>query len=88
MSHAYDIDLDTAAKADDRADAMLRGYEVESEKGELTVPLNPAQELFDVISIENSLWAVGDAERRCIALKRVFSPQGGEYSLICVLGSP
>jgi hypothetical protein len=51
LRQVFDLNLDTTAKADDRADAELRQEVLERARGELVSAVNCGQEVYDVVSV-------------------------------------
>jgi hypothetical protein len=68
IRQVHDLNLDTVARAQDRADAEMRHQEIASSGGEIVVPLNCGQELYDVITITDESAGLTDAGRRVIGL--------------------
>ena len=64
LGQIHDLNLDTVAKADDRGQRELRHQEIESQGGEITIPPNCGQELYDVIDITDGRAGFSSAKRR------------------------
>lgn len=64
----HDLNLDTAQKSQERADAVLRQQVVASLEGLLTAPANCGQELMDVIEITDPAPGLVGARRRVVGL--------------------
>jgi len=76
VRQVHDLNLDTVARAQDRADGELRHQEIASSGGEIVVPVNCGQELYDVISITDQSAALTDAQRRVLGLVMRYSAGG------------
>jgi hypothetical protein len=72
----HDLNLNTVARAQDRADAEMRHQEIASGTGEIVVPVNCGQELYDVISITDESAGLTAAQRRVIGLSMRYSAGG------------
>jgi len=71
-----DLNLNTLARARDRADAEMRHQEIASGDGEIVVPLNCGQELYDVIAITDESAGLANAQRRVLGLSMRYSAGG------------
>jgi hypothetical protein len=71
-----DLNLNTIARARDRADAEMRHQEIASRDGEIVVPMNCGQELYDVISITDESAGLTNAQRRVIGLSMRYAAGG------------
>ncbi len=76
VRQVHDLNLDTVARAQDRADAEMRHQEIASSSGEIVVPVNCGQELYDVISISDQSAGLTDARRRVVGLSMRYSAGG------------
>ena len=63
-----DRNLTTVAEVEDRADAVLRKAEIRSASGEITVPVNCGQELYDVVEVTDAVAGLSAAKRRVLGL--------------------
>ena len=61
-----DLNLDTIAKAADRAAAWLRKAEIESISGFIRIPVNCGQQLYDVVEITDARAGLSAAKRRVL----------------------
>ncbi len=82
-----DRNLDTVAKAQQRAEAYLRQAEIESAGGTILIPVNCGQQLYDVIDITDSRAGLTSAKRRVLGLILLHEPRRGEYSQHLQLGA-
>ncbi|MFH0914567.1 MAG: hypothetical protein V1849_04695 [Chloroflexota bacterium] len=87
IRQVHDKNIDTVTKAEQRAETELREAELLSQKGEIAVPLNCGQELYDVIEITDPRTGQGTQQRRCLALSHSFVPQKAKYQLEIALGA-
>ncbi len=85
FSQVHDLTLTTAAQAHARGAAEERRNELESLAGVITVPLQPAQELYDVIDVTETLVALAASKRRIGGMKHRYNTRKGEYSLSIAL---
>ena len=60
----HDLNLDTLAKAQSRSREIVRRLEREAVSGEITVPVNCGQELYDVVEITDPRAGMAAARRR------------------------
>jgi hypothetical protein len=76
IRQVHDLNLDTVARAQDRADAEMRHQEIASSSGEIVVPVNCGQELYDVITVTDEPAGLTDAGRRVLGLSMRYSAGG------------
>jgi hypothetical protein len=76
VRQAQDLNLDTVARAQDRADAELRHQEIASGGGEIVVPVNCGQEIYDVITITDQAAGLTDARWRVLGISMRYSVGG------------
>ena len=69
----HDLNLDTQQKAQDRAEAALREQQMATLDGEITVPPNLGQELYDVIEITDPGAGLQAEKRRVTGLRLHYS---------------
>jgi len=82
-----DSNIDTVAKAQQRGEAYLRQAEIESASGNILVPVNCGQQIYDVIDITDSRAGLTAEKRRALRLVLVYHPHRGEYSQQLWLGA-
>ena len=87
LGQAQDLNLDTEARAHARGQAMLRDAEIHAGAGQITVPLNCGQELYDVVEITDQRAGLSAAKRRGLALQHTYAPSKGTYVLRIALGA-
>jgi hypothetical protein len=76
----YDPELTTETRNQERAAALLRRSELQSEGGRITVPVNCGQELYDVVTVTDQRCGIDAGLYRIIALEVDYSPRNGRYS--------
>ncbi len=88
LKQVDDRNIGTADEAEQRGQAYLRQAEVEATGGNILVPVNCGQQLYDVIDITDAPAGLDSEKRRVLGLVLVYSPQRGEYSQRLWLGAP
>ncbi len=86
IKHVEDMNLNTAAQAYQRGEAILRKSEIDTIDGRITVPVNCGQQLYDVIEITDTYCGLTNAIRRVLGITLVYQPQRGEYFQRLVTG--
>jgi hypothetical protein len=76
IRQVHDLNLDTVARAQDRADAEMRHQEIAAGSGEIVVPVNCGQELYDVITVTDESAGLTDAGRRVLGLSMRYAAGG------------
>jgi len=76
----YDPNLETAARAQERADAILRKSSLRAQSGNLVVPVNCGQELYDVITVTDERCGIAAALYRVLAIEVDYSPRQARYA--------
>jgi hypothetical protein len=79
IKHIEDRNLNTAEKAYQRGEALLRKAEIDTIEGSITVPVNCGQQLYDVIEITDTSCGLVNVKRRVSGITLVYQPQRGEY---------
>jgi hypothetical protein len=74
-----DRNLGTAAEAQQRGQAYLRQAEIEAAVGNILVPVNCGQQLYDVIDITDGRAGLDAEKKRVLGLVLVYHPLQGEY---------
>ncbi|MBA7684726.1 hypothetical protein ES703_93133 [subsurface metagenome] len=87
MRQLEDRNIDTAAKAQQRGEAYLRQAEIESVNGEIRVPVNCGQQLYDVIDITDSRAGLSAEKERVLGLILIYNSRRGEYEARLSLGA-
>ena len=90
LRQAHDLNLTTVARAQERAAAEFRAVEIESYEGELLVPMNCGQELYDVVSLTDAGAGLSAAGRRVLGMAMRYDRHGPRptYELALRLGAP
>ncbi len=86
LDQIHDLNLDSAEKAQKRAQAELRRQEIAASAGEILVPPNCGQELYDVIDITDSRAGLDGEKRRVLGLTLRYSAAEGRYEQRLELG--
>ncbi|MBF8267221.1 MAG: hypothetical protein HW388_729 [Dehalococcoidia bacterium] len=73
LLQVHDLNLDTPQKAQDRANAALREQLLAALAGEIAVPTNCGQELYDVIEVTDAPAGLSSARRRVLGLELRYS---------------
>lgn len=68
LRQVHDLNLDTATKVQNRGDAELRRETLLAMGGELLIPVNCGQELYDVVDITDSRAGLSEAKRRVLGM--------------------
>lgn len=68
LRQVHDLNLDSVAKAQDRAQAELRRQDMTRDAGEVVVPVNCGQELYDVVEVTDPLVGLTAARQRVLGL--------------------
>ncbi len=87
LQQLQDRNIDTAAAAGGRGNAYLREVEIESVGGNILVPVNCGQQLYDVIDITDSRAGLSAAKRRVLGWVLVYHPYRGDYYQRLSLGA-
>ncbi len=73
LLQVHDLNLTTADDLQGRADALLRKAEMQSLDGEVVVPVNCGQELYDVVTITDPAAGLSEARRRVLGISLRYS---------------
>ena len=76
LKQVQDINLDTTQKADDRVASELRHQVMAQRRGQLSVPVNAGQELYDVIDITDAGAGLSVDKRRVMGMRTDYSVAG------------
>ena len=88
LEQSYDPNLQSAARAQERADAILRKHALESQGGQITVPVNCGQELYDVITITDDRCGISSKKYRVLDIETKYSTRQWHYQQTLTLGAP
>ena len=86
LKQIYDLNITSTSLAEQRADALLRETEIASTEGEISVPMNCGQELWDVIEV-NDVRINLQQKYRVQALAIHYGVSQPEYLLKIALGA-
>ena len=64
----HDVNLNTASKAQSRSGEIVRLLEREAVSGEIVVPVNCGQELYDVVEVTDARAGLASARRRVVGM--------------------
>jgi hypothetical protein len=87
LSLIADRNIGTVTGAEQRGLAHLRESEIESVGGNILVPVNCGQQLYDVIDITDSRAGLSAAKKRVVGLTLIYQPAKGEYQHRLMLGA-
>jgi len=73
LAQVRDRNLTTVAQVESRADAVLRRASLEAATGEITVPVNCGQELYDAIEVTDAGAGLAAARRRVLGIALRYS---------------
>jgi len=88
LEQDYDPNLATTARAQERADAILREASLRAERGNLVVPTNVGQELYDVITVTDARCGISQEKYRVQAIRTNYDRRKGRYDQTLTLGAP
>jgi len=81
LAQVGDVNLDSAALAHQRGQAVLREAQRSASGGHIVVPMNCGQDLFDVIAIDCPRAGLDGARRRVAETMRLWVPRESRYTL-------
>ncbi|MFQ5886638.1 MAG: hypothetical protein ACE5II_05345, partial [Anaerolineae bacterium] len=73
LGQVHDLNLDTLTKAEERGDAELREEEIGARGGEILVPTNCGEDLYDVIDITDERAGLTSVKRRVMGITLRYS---------------
>ena len=79
LDQDYDPNLQTAARTQERADAIMRKHALRAQGGQITVPTNVAQELLDVITATDPRCGIDDQKYRVLAIRTAYDRRNARY---------
>jgi hypothetical protein len=88
LEQDYDPNLQTAARAQERADAILRQMSLRAERGNLVIPANVAQELLDVVEVTDPRCGISEKNYRVQAIQTDYDRRQGIYTQRLALCAP
>ena len=84
----YDSNLDTAALAQERADAILRTQQTQATPATIVVPTNVGQELLDVVEVTDARCGISEEKYRVEAIQTDYDRRQGIYTQRLELCAP
>jgi hypothetical protein len=87
VEQVYDPNLGTAARTQERADAVLRQMLLRARRGSLVVPTNVGQELLDVIEVTDARCGVSGRSFRVQAIETLYDRREGRHEQRLSLGA-
>ena len=89
LEQDYDPNLQTAARAQERADALLREASLSRFIGSnLVIPTNVGQELLDVVEVTDEHCGISEENYRILAIQTDYDRRQGRYEQRLSLGAP
>jgi len=88
LEQSYDPNLQSAARAQERADAILRKHALASQGGQITVPTNVGQELYDVITVTDERCGISSKKYRVLDIETTLSLRQWLYEQRFTIGAP
>ena len=88
LEQDYDPNLQTATRAQERADAILRQMSLRAERGNLVIPTNVGQELFDVVEVTDERCGISEENYRVETIQTHYDRRQGIYTQRLVLCAP
>jgi hypothetical protein len=88
LEQDYDPNLQTAARAQERADAILRTRAQEANPAAITIPTNVGQELLDVITVTDERCGISEENYRVQAIQTDYDRRKERYEQMLTLGAP
>lgn len=87
LLQVHDLNVDTTQKALDRARSVMRRQALDAHGGEMVVPVNCGQELYDVIEVNDAAAGLTSSRRRVVGLELRYSRlREPEYVHVLTLG--
>ena len=88
LEQDYDPNLQTATRAQERADAILRTRAQEAKPAVIIVPTNVAQELLDVVEVTDPRCGISEEKYRVEAIQTDYDRRKGIYTQRLALCAP
>ncbi len=87
FNYLEDRNIDTVTEAEQRGDAYLREAGIAAAAGNIRIPVNCGQQLYDVIDITDSRAGLSDEKKRVLGLTLIYHPGRSEYEQKLSLGA-
>jgi len=88
LEQDYDPNLQDAARAQERADALLRKASLRAQRGNLVIPTNCGQELFDVVEVTDERCGISGEKYRVQVIQTDYDRRQGIYTQRLELCAP
>jgi hypothetical protein len=88
LEQTYDPNLGDAARAQERADAVLRTQQTLGTAGTIVVPTNAGQELLDVVEVTDARCGISAQSYRVQAIRTDYDRRRGRCEQMLSLGAP
>jgi len=88
LEQSYDPNLQSAARAQERADAILRKHALASQGGQITIPVNCGQEIYDVITVTDERCGISSKKYRVLDIETALSLRQWLYQQRFTVGAP
>jgi hypothetical protein len=87
LKQVGDRDINTVAEAQQRGQAYLRQAEIEAEGGNILIPVNCGQQLYDVVAVTDARAGLDAEKKRVLGIVLGYYPRRGEYRQRLQLGA-
>jgi hypothetical protein len=87
LEHVDDRNLNTVAEAQQRGQAYIRQAEIVADGGNILIPVNCGQQLYDVIAITDARAGLAAVRKRVLGIVLGYYPRRGEYRQRLMLGA-
>jgi|GEM_PF-1006473 len=88
LEQDYDPNLQTVARTQERADALLREASLRAQRGNLVIPTNVGQELFDVVEVTDARCGITEQNYRVHAIRTDYDRRNALYRQRLTIGAP
>jgi hypothetical protein len=88
LEQDYDPNLQTAARSQERADAILRTQQTQRTPATIVVPTNVGQELLDVVEVTDERCGINQEKYRVLAIHTDYDRRQGIYTQRLALCAP
>ena len=88
LEQDYDPNLQTATRAQERADAILREVSLRAKRGNLVIPTNCGQELLDGVEVTDERCGISEENYRILAIQTDYDRRQGIYNQRVALCAP
>jgi len=82
-----DRNLGTVSEAEGRGDAHLRQADINSQSGDIVIPVNCGQQMYDVIDITDSRAGLTSEKKRVLGITFRYDSRHGIYRQSLSLGA-